>query len=161
MIPNLEFGTLSDTYMSGRYFSIVQDREYSETYIHKTASHNPNKLSKLVRYQSISSLKKTLMPTKEDTWTKAELEQQALVWETDLKRQLKRKDLISLWPPYKETGKQYDKRTKDYWHIIKKHKWVTRKGKPFKYLQFKEYKLTKKEKLHLRLLQQKKCPSCN
>ena len=72
-IPNLEFGTLSDTYISGRYYSIVQDREYSETYIHKTATNNPNMLSKLVRYQSIPALKR-LMPTKKDTCTKAELE---------------------------------------------------------------------------------------
>ena len=68
MIPNLEFGTLSDIYMNRRYFSTVQDREYFETYFHKTASHNTNRLSKLVRYQSIPAFKKKkrLMPTKED-----------------------------------------------------------------------------------------------
>ena len=104
-IPNLEFGTLSDIYMSGRYFSTVQDREYSETYIHKTASDNPNKLSKLVRYQTIPLLRRfpTLMPTKEDNWTKAELEQQAIEWDRDWKRTLKRRNINSLWPPYKET----------------------------------------------------------
>ena len=126
--------------MSGRYFSTVQDREYSETYIHKTASYNPNKLSKLVRYQTISSLKRStpiLMPTKEDTWTKAELEQQAIEWDRDWKRTLKIRNINSLWPPYKETKEQYDKRTKQEWDIIKKHMWVDRKRKPFKYPIFK------------------------
>ena len=85
MIPNFEFGTPSDTYISGQYFSTVQDKEYYETYIHKTTSYNLNQLYKLVRYQTISSLWKStkLMPTKEDIYTKAKLEQQAIEWDRD------------------------------------------------------------------------------
>ena len=36
------------------------------------------------------------MPTKEDTYTKAELEQQAIEWDRDWKQTLKRRNFISL-----------------------------------------------------------------
>ena len=107
----------------------------------------------------------TYKPQKvEEDWEpsgyRAELKRQDIEYDRAIKRRLKRRDLQSLWPPYKETKEQYDKRTKDDWHIIKKYKWTDRKGKPFRYPTFKEYKLTKKEKLHLQLLKTNSCVSC-
>ena len=91
---------------------------------------------------------------------RVELKRQDIEYNRATQRRLKRRDLQSLWPSYKETKEQYDKRTKDDWHIIRKYKWTDRKGKSFRYPTFKEYKFTKKEKLHLQLLETNSCVSC-
>ena len=43
------------------------------------------------------------MLTKEDTCTKAKLEHKTIEWDRDWKRTLKRRNINSFWPPYKET----------------------------------------------------------
>ena len=42
------------------------------------------------------------MPTKGDTCTQAELKQQAIEWDRDWKRTVKRRNTMSLLPAYKE-----------------------------------------------------------